>query len=101
MKKLGKLEIGGHIYEVSEENLVSPDASRELYGRHEVKENVIYINKDIHESRQQETLIHEIIHAIYFNCGLKHDEQYIDAISNGLFQLGIGEYIWEKIQKKS
>jgi Zn-dependent peptidase ImmA (M78 family) len=102
-KKLNKwqIDIGGHIYTVVPTELTHEDSTRELYGRHEVKENVIYINKNIHESRQQETLIHEILHAIYFNCGLKHDEQYIDAISNGLFQLGIGEYIWKKIQKKS
>ena len=30
-----------------------------------------------------------------------HKEGYIDALSNGLFQLGMGDYIWTKIQKKS
>jgi len=96
-----QINIGGHIYDIVLKNLTHEDESKELYGRHEVKENIIYINDNIHKSRQQETLIHEILHAIHFNCGLPHNEQYIDAISKGLHQLGIGEYIWKKIQKKS
>ena len=99
MKKLGKLEIGGHIYEVSEENLVSPDASRELYGRHEVIGNKIRVNENIKPSRKKETLIHEIIHAVLMNGGHEHPEPIIDCISNGLHQLGVGDYLWAKLKK--
>jgi hypothetical protein len=49
----------------------------------------------------EETLIHEVLHAIFYNTGLEHDEKQIEAISNGLFQLGIGDYLWKKSEKQS
>ena len=64
------------------------------------KDNIILINEGIEKTRKLETLIHEILHAICYNTGLEHDERQIEALSNGLFQLGIGEYLWKKSQKK-
>tara|TARA_R110000868_G_scaffold65399_9_gene195723 strand:+ start:1873 stop:2193 length:321 start_codon:yes stop_codon:yes gene_type:complete len=96
-----RIVIGGHEYKVIFTDLQHEDSTKELYGRHEVKDNIIYINKNIHESRQKETLIHEILHALHFNFGLQHNESYIDALSNGLFQLGLGDYLWTKSLKKS
>ena len=90
-----ELNIGGHDYKIIELPLKHEDGSKELYGRHLVKENVILINKDIAESRKKETLIHEVLHAIFYNTGLEHDERQIEAISNGLFQLGVGDYLWK------
>jgi Zn-dependent peptidase ImmA (M78 family) len=95
------LHIGGHDYSILELSLEHEDSSKELYGRHLVKENLILINKDIHDSRKKETLMHEILHALFYNYGLEHDESKIDAISNGLFQLGVAEFLWKKSQKKS
>ena len=99
IKKALELNIGGHDYKIIELPLEHEDDTKELYGRHLVKENVILINDSIHESRKKETLIHEVLHAIFFNYGLEHSERNIDAISNGLFQLGVGDHLW-KISKK-
>ena len=66
-----------------------------------LKENVILINDSIHESRKKETLIHEVLHAIFYNYGLEHKENLIDAISNGLFQLGVGDFLWKTSKKQS
>jgi Zn-dependent peptidase ImmA (M78 family) len=96
-----KLDIGGHNYTVICENLTHEDSSKELYGRHLVKHSQILINNQIDDSRQKETLIHEILHAVLVNAGHDHDEGLIDAISNGFHQLGVGEYLWKKAQKKS
>ena len=101
MDKDMKLNIGGHIYSIVECELNHKESDKELYGRHLVKDNIILINESIQESRQYETLMHEILHAIFYNYGLDHDESRIDAISNGLFQLGVGEFLWKKSQKKS
>ena len=95
------LVIGEHPYEILTSKLEHEDRNKELYGRHLVKENVILINEDIAPSRIKETLIHEVLHAIFYNTGLEHNERQIEAISNGLFQLGVGEYLWKKAQKKS
>ena len=101
MKKDMKLNIGGHTYTILECELNHEESDKELYGRHLVKDNLILINESIQESRQYETLMHEILHAIFYNYGLDHDESRIDAISNGLFQLGMGDYLWTKSLKKS
>jgi len=100
MKNIGYLDIGGHNYEITEEELVSPKADRELYGRHEVITSKIRINKNISISRKKETLIHEVLHAVLMNGGHEHPEDIIDCISNGFFQLGVGDYLWKKSQKK-
>ena len=100
-KKAMELTIGGHLYKIVELPLTHEDESKELYGRHMVKDNIILINQEIHESRKQETLIHEVLHAIFYNYGLEHKEGLIDAISNGLFQLGVGEYLWKTSKKQS
>lgn len=96
-----KLKIGGHPYEILVSDLKHEDPTKELYGRHEVRENIIYINDTIAPSRMEETLIHEVLHAIFYNTGLEHDEKQIEAISNGLYQLGIGDYLWKKSEKQS
>ena len=99
-EKAMELNIGGHNYKIIELPLEHEDEGKELYGRHMVKDNIILINKDIEQSRKLETFIHEILHAIHYNTGLEHDERAIEAISNGLFQLGVGDYLWKKSQKK-
>ena len=101
VKKALEINIGGHDYRIIELPLQHEDESKELYGRHMVKENIILINEDIHPSRKEETLVHEILHAIFFNYGLEHEERLIDAISNGLFQLGVGDYLWKTSKKQS
>ena len=99
-EKAMELNIGGHNYKIIELPLEHEDEGKELYGRHMVKDNIILINKDIEQSRKLETFIHEILHAIHYNTGLEHDERAIEAISNGLFKLGVGDYLWKKSQKK-
>jgi Zn-dependent peptidase ImmA (M78 family) len=99
-EKKMRLNIGGHNYKIVELPLEHEDNDKELYGRHLVKDNIILINANIEESRKIETLVHEILHAIHYNTGLEHDERTIEAISNGLFQLGVGDYLWKKSLKK-
>ena len=96
------LNLGGHQYSIVVDNLENEERVKDgniLYGRHLVEHNIILINQDIEQSRKEETLIHEVLHAIYFNCGLKHEEKTIEAVSNGLFQLGVGDYLWKKAKK--
>lgn len=98
-KNVGKIEIGGHSYEVIELELVHEQDNKELYGRHEVKTNTILLNNTIHPDRKKETFIHEVLHAILLNGGHEHPEHIIDCISNGLFQLGVGEHLWKSLKK--
>ena len=98
-KKERNLVIGGHNYDIVIKPLEHKERGKVLYGRHSVRENTILINEEVTHSRQVETLIHEVLHAIYFNCGLEHDERVIDSLSNGLYQLGVGDYLWKKTKK--
>ena len=98
MKKM-ELNIGGHNYNIMVTPLEHEDSSKELYGRHLVKNNIILINEEIEDSRQKETLMHEVLHAVYYNTGLEHNEREIEAISNGLFQLGVADFLWHKAQR--
>ena len=51
---------------------------------------------------QEESLIHETIHAIltHSNSRQDHDESIIGAIAGGLYQLGVGKFLWEKAKPK-
>ena len=93
-KKERNLVIGGHNYSIVIQPLVHKERGKVLYGRHSVRDNTILINEEVAHSRQVETL-----NAIYFNCGLEHDETVIDALSNGLYQLGVGDYLWKQTKK--
>ena len=99
MDLLGNITIGGHEYSILLKELVHEDDDKTLYGRHMVDSNIIYLNKDIVESGKKETLIHEVIHAILCNTGQQHKDPLIEAISNGFFQLGIGDYIWDQVKE--
>jgi len=92
------MNIGGHKYKVvlKTENLMKVKGNT-LFGLHDSKNCTISINKGATDSRKKETLIHETLHAILTNAGFKEqDEHYIDTISNGLLQLGVGELLWKQ-----
>ena len=90
------MKIGGHQYKI---NLVGEMKVKNgsIMGLHDCRTCTINIDKNLTESRQKETLIHEILHAVLTNAGFQEqDEHYIDTIANGLFQLGIGDFLWNK-----
>ena len=53
-------------------------------------------------SVQEETLIHEILHAIsfHYNSRTDCDEELLEALSGGLYQLGVGKFLWDKAKPK-
>ncbi len=62
----------------------------------------IGIDSTMKKSVIEETLLHEIIHGIMWHSNKKtdHNEQAIQAIANGLYQLGVGKFLWEKAKPK-
>ena len=93
-----KFNIGGHTYKVIEKNLKPTPEGKSLLGIHDVKTNEILVDKGMTHSRKVETFMHEVIHVIYSNTGCDHDERSIDALSNGLLQLGVADYLWKKVK---
>ena len=83
-----KIKIGGHNYSVFYVKGNHKEKGIENYGKiyHDAKK--IYIDKDIAKSQQEETLLHEILHAIdqiYNNHSLS--EKQIESMSEGLYQV--------------
>lgn len=93
-----QIRVGGHDYNVVETNLDGVREDKDLLGMHDVKANRIFIDENMTHSRKVETFMHEIIHVIYTNAGANHDEGAIDALSNGLLQLGVADYLWKKVK---
>tara|TARA_R100000742_G_C4242604_1_gene62043 strand:+ start:535 stop:825 length:291 start_codon:yes stop_codon:yes gene_type:complete len=94
-----KFEIGGHTYKVNETTLEKTVEGKSLLGMHDVKTNTILVDEAMTHSRKVETFMHEVIHVIYSNTGCDHDEGTIDALSNGLLQLGVADFLWNKVKK--
>jgi len=80
MKIPKKLKIGGHLYKVE---LVESDDMDGANGEQDRHKNRIRICKTDPQSQQEETLIHEIIHAV--NGGLK--EEVVDSLAVSLYQV--------------
>ena len=96
---MSKFEIGGHTYKVDETALERNEEGKSLLGMQDVKTNTILVDKEMTHSRKVETFMHEVIHVIYANTGCDHDERAIDALSNGLLQLGVADFLWKKVKK--
>jgi len=96
---MSKFEIGGHTYKINETTLEKNEEGKSLLGMHDVKTNTILVDKEMTHSRKVETFMHEVIHVIYANTGCDHDERAIDALSNGLLQLGVADFLWKKVKK--
>lgn len=80
MKIPTKLKIGGHKYKVEFTDDDNMDGANGEQDRHK---NRIRICKTDPITQQEETLIHEIIHAV--NGGLK--EEIVDSLAVSLYQV--------------
>lgn len=79
MKIPKSLKIGGHLYTIS---LVDPEDIQDC-GQQNRSRNTIKIRNDLPQSQLEETLIHEVLHAI--NGDLK--EETVDFLSMAIYQI--------------
>lgn len=78
------IKIGGHSIKVE----IHPQMQMSGYeGRAFISDQVIYVNGNLPESGQSETLIHEIIEFIDSLYELKLEHEKITTISEALFQV--------------
>jgi len=77
-----KVKIGGHILEVKITNDCDDIGYGEI-GKTQLGMNIILINKNYPKSRQEETLLHEMIH----NCLYDLEEEQNEAMVTRLGQL--------------
>lgn len=98
------MKICGHEYKVFIEfvdNMKREDDPM-FFGQVRVSTGVIRLWPRAKRDVQEESLIHEIIHAIltHSNSRSAHDEQVVGAIAGGLYQLGVGKFLWKKAKPK-
>jgi Zn-dependent peptidase ImmA (M78 family) len=90
-----KLKIGGFIWKVIESKDISYEGN--CYGSTHFDSQTIYLNPDIPQQKKTETLLHEIIHACMWQCGLNRtfsikdkeitEEDVVQPLSMILYQV--------------
>ena len=82
----GTIKISGIDYSVDG---FDTDVDRNLMGRLSYDTAQIYIRNDLPIDKKMETLLHEVMHAVYMNAGLQpgdEEEKVVTALSSGLYQ---------------
>lgn len=81
-----QLKVGGVTYTVEEqENLINTD---DAWGRVDYFDSHIRVDTSLSAERKEQTLIHELTHAIFLEAGYKEqDEDMINRVSIVLHQV--------------
>jgi hypothetical protein len=85
-----KVKIGWREYMIEPGEHRTGDGGGDLYGEITYEENKIYVWDKLSHDNQCVTLLHEIIHGIFYLSGRKenrNDEPLIEAISENLYQV--------------
>jgi len=92
------MKICGHNYKIVFVPHFKGADGTEYCGEIRYVERFIGIDSAMKKDVIEESLIHEILHGIIYHSNQRtnHNEQAIQAISNGLYQLGVGKYLLEK-----
>ena len=94
------MKICGMPYKVSVVSKIADANGKALIGSADFDHGKIIISEDQLKQKQKETLLHEVTHCILHHTGHKQSEKICDAVANGLLQLGVGDYVWEKHVKE-
>ena len=84
-----QIKVAGHVYKIQLMNKAwANDASR--WGQCDCDEMIIRLAKGMRGSRRAETLLHEVLHAVYnvYNVGsARTEEDIVTLLSTGLHQV--------------
>lgn len=86
MKLPPSIKIGGINYTVEEKE--TPDNNPQCYGVCVYHDTHIEVKSNLSDERKGQTLIHEILHGVFFEAGFEdHDEEIINRVSTVLYQV--------------
>lgn len=85
MKIPSKVKIGGHWFEVVLKSDCHDDYEKS--GTRNPWANRITVQKDMVQSKKESCFLHEIIHEIDWQLGLKLQEDQIEGLGEGLYQV--------------
>jgi hypothetical protein len=83
-----QIKVGGAVYTVNEVEGLMRKLS--LFGNVDFSDCIIQIDADLSEERKEQTIIHEMMHAIHFEAGYDpegQDEDLINRTANVLHQV--------------
>lgn len=99
------MKICGHDYKVIIEFVdgMKREDDKMYFGHIRISTGRISIFPRARRSVQEESLIHEVIHAIIAHGHSKGqiEEGVVQAIAGGLYQLGVGKFLWKKAKPKN
>lgn len=84
-----KIKVGGIVYDVELKEVVEINQDRNYYGSCDYKSAKIEIANTINEQRQEQTLIHEVMHAVFDEAGisLENEEDIVNRLSLVWYQV--------------
>jgi Zn-dependent peptidase ImmA (M78 family) len=85
-----KVKLGWRTYSISIARRQDPQ--KMLYGEIDFERNTIFINEDGSQGTQKSTLLHEIIHWIFYNSGhanWRNDEELVNSLAENLMMIFI------------
>lgn len=95
-----KLKIGGFEWVVEENEEVA--GTNDIFGLNYPKEQKIYLKPGLTKQLKEETLIHEVLHAIFWQTGLdaefddNQEEKIVSTLAHGLYQVFKDNKIWDE-----
>lgn len=84
-----KIKVGGIIYDVESKETVEINQNKNHYGSCDFKSAKIEIANTVNEQRQEQTLIHEVMHAVFDEAGisLENEEDIVNRLSLVWYQV--------------
>lgn len=88
MKIPNKVKVGAVDYDITVKPFIEANGSRNYQGACEYGKTEISILDDISEERKEDTFIHELTHAIFYEAGFEdQDEDVINRVGKVLHQV--------------
>lgn len=94
MKIPKQIKIGGLVYTIEKSEKVTNEGGN--FGSTHHRKQRIFLDPSETVQMSENTFVHEILHAIWYQAGLKSryqkdhpgfEEEVVDALSNGLYQV--------------
>lgn len=93
MKIPNKIKIGGFIWSIEQSEKVANEGN--AFGSTHMRKQRIFIEPSENQQKKEHTLIHEIMHAIWWQSGLierfketkNAEEEVIQAMAHGMYQV--------------
>ncbi len=83
-----QIKVGGVVYPVVEKENIIIDGDADFLGSCDYKDHIIELRSDTGQARKEQTLVHELVHAMLFESGYgDHDEELVKRLGKMLHQV--------------